>query len=167
MKFNLGFGLVLTVVALATTAQAAGSPPTAPASTEFSVPQITSLLEACARAGGRATSEPGMVTCSKGNPPPPSVPSAPSPQTGSGAPPTGAASSILEVNDVDLRRCTFLGNISGSNSVFVGLSASVGRKMAKRTAFRTAEALGATHVVWSQTGTSLTNEWVGKAYRCR
>jgi hypothetical protein len=74
---------------------------------------------------------------------------------------------IREVTENDVKDCTLLGNIAGSDSIFVGLSAAVGTKNAKARAMNQAVSMGATDVVWSQMGTSLTNEWVGKAYQCR
>ena len=74
---------------------------------------------------------------------------------------------IREVADNNVRGCKLLGAVNGSDAIFVGLSASVGSKNAKATALNQAVDLGATDVVWSQMGTSMTNEWVGKAYKCR
>jgi len=80
---------------------------------------------------------------------------------------TVTPNSIREVNDTDVKQCKSLGTISGSDAVFVGLSASVGSKNAKARAMNQAVNLKATDVVWSQQGTSMTSEWVGKAYACR
>lgn len=75
--------------------------------------------------------------------------------------------SIREVNDSEVKRCKLAGPVHGSDAVFVGLSASVGSKNAKARAMNEAIRLQATDVVWSQQGTSMTNEWVGKAYVCK
>jgi hypothetical protein len=75
--------------------------------------------------------------------------------------------SIREVNDSDVKRCTLAGPVYGSDSVFVGLSAGIGTKNAKAKAMNEAVRLKATDVVWSQQGTSMTSEWIGKAYVCK
>jgi hypothetical protein len=75
--------------------------------------------------------------------------------------------SIREVNDSDVKQCKLAGPVSGSDSVFVGLSAGIGTKNAKAKAMNEAVRLKATDVVWSQQGTSMTSEWVGKAYVCK
>lgn len=75
--------------------------------------------------------------------------------------------SIREVNDGDVKRCTLAGPVYGSDSVFVGLSAGIGTKNAKAKAMNEAVRLKATDVVWSQQGTSMTSEWIGKAYVCK
>lgn len=77
------------------------------------------------------------------------------------------ANSINEVTDQQIKSCKLLGPINGSDAIFVGLSASIGSKNAKATAMNAAVALNATHVTWSTMGTTMTNEWVGKAYRCK
>jgi len=74
---------------------------------------------------------------------------------------------IREVNDSEVKRCRLAGPINGSDAIFVGLSAGVGSKNAKARAMNEAVRLNATDVVWSQQGTSMTNEWVGKAYVCK
>lgn len=74
---------------------------------------------------------------------------------------------ISEVTDQQIKSCKLLGSINGSDAIFVGLSASIGSKNAKAKAMNAATALNATHVTWSIMGTTMTNEWVGKAYRCK
>ena len=74
---------------------------------------------------------------------------------------------IREVNESDVKRCKLAGPVSGSDAIFIGLSASVGSKNAKARAMNEAVRLQATDVVWSQRGTSMTNEWVGQAYVCK
>lgn len=74
---------------------------------------------------------------------------------------------IREVNESSVARCKLAGPVQGSDAIFVGLSASVGSKNAKAKAMNQAVRLQATDVVWSQQGTSMTNEWVGKAYVCK
>jgi starvation-inducible outer membrane lipoprotein len=74
---------------------------------------------------------------------------------------------IREVNDTVVKGCRLAGPVHGSDAIFVGLSASVGSKNAKARAMNEAVRLQATDVVWSQQGTSMTNEWVGKAYVCK
>lgn len=74
--------------------------------------------------------------------------------------------SIREVSEQQVKGCRALGNVSGSDAVFVGLSAAVGSKNAKARAINQAIALRASDVVWSQSGTSMTSEWLGKAYAC-
>lgn len=74
---------------------------------------------------------------------------------------------IREVNEADVKGCRLAGPVQGSDAIFVGLSASVGSKNAKAKAMNAAVRLQATDVVWSQQGTSMTNEWVGKAYVCK
>ena len=75
--------------------------------------------------------------------------------------------SIREVNHSDVKHCKLAGPVQGSDSVFVGLSAGIGSKNAKAKAMNEAVRLKATDVVWSQQGTSMTSEWVGKAYVCK
>lgn len=75
--------------------------------------------------------------------------------------------SIKEATEPEVRGCKMLGAINGSDAIFVGLSASVGSKNAKARAMNQAVGMNASHVVWSQMGTSMTSEWVGKAYLCR
>ena len=75
--------------------------------------------------------------------------------------------SIREVAETQVAGCRLLGAVNGSDSVFVGLSAAVGSRNAKARAMNAAVALKATDVVWSQSGTSMTSEWIGKAYACR
>ncbi len=79
---------------------------------------------------------------------------------------TPVETSIQETTEANVAGCEELGPIAGSNSVFVGLSASVGRTYAQNAALNDAAHMGATHVVWRDMGTSLTNEWAGTAYRC-
>lgn len=74
---------------------------------------------------------------------------------------------IREVNDNDVKSCKLAGPVYGSDSVFVGLSAGIGTKNAKAKAMNEAVRLKATDVVWSQQGTSMTSEWIGKAYVCK
>lgn len=74
---------------------------------------------------------------------------------------------MREVTESNVQNCKLLGNIAGSDSIFIGLSAAVGSKNAKAKAMNQAGTMGATDVVWSQMGTSLTSEWVGKAYQCK
>ncbi len=74
---------------------------------------------------------------------------------------------IREVNDSQVKRCRLAGPIKGSDAIFVGLSAGVGSKNAKARAMNEAVNLNATDVVWSQQGTSMTNEWIGNAYICK
>lgn len=74
---------------------------------------------------------------------------------------------IREVNEDSVRQCKLAGPVQGSDAVFVGLSASIGSKNAKARAMNQAIGLKATDVVWSQQGTSMTSEWVGKAYVCK
>ena len=75
--------------------------------------------------------------------------------------------SIREVNDSEVKRCKLAGQVQGADAVFVGLSSAVGSKNAKARAMNEAVRLQATDVVWSQQGTSMTSEWVGKAYVCK
>lgn len=75
--------------------------------------------------------------------------------------------SVKEVADTEVRGCKTLGPVNGSDAIFVGLSAAVGSKNAKARAMNQAIDMNATHVVWSQMGTSMTSEWVGKAYQCK
>ncbi len=74
--------------------------------------------------------------------------------------------SIREVSEQQVKGCRALGNVSGSDAVFVGLSAAVGSKNAKARAINQAVGMKASDVVWSQSGTSMTSEWLGKAYAC-
>ena len=74
---------------------------------------------------------------------------------------------IREVNEADVKRCQLAGPVQGADAIFVGLSAGVGSKNAKAKAMNQAVRLQATDVVWSQQGTSMTSEWVGKAYVCK
>ena len=80
---------------------------------------------------------------------------------------TVAPNTIREVNEGDVARCKLAGPVQGADAVFVGLSAAVGSKNARAKAMNQAVRLQATHVVWSQQGTSMTSEWVGKAYVCK
>lgn len=80
---------------------------------------------------------------------------------------TMQSNNIREVNDSNVKQCRPLGDVHGSDAVFVGLSASVGSRNAKARAMNEAVRLQASDVVWSQRGTSITNEWVGKAYACK
>lgn len=75
--------------------------------------------------------------------------------------------SIREPVAVNAKGCKLLGDVHGADSVFVGLSSSIGSKNAKAKAMNQAADLKATDVVWSQKGTSMTNEWIGKAYACK
>lgn len=79
---------------------------------------------------------------------------------------TPVETSIIETTAQSVNGCEELGSVSGSNSVFVGLSAQIGRTHAKNAALNQAAHMRATHVVWSEMGSSLTNEWRGTAYRC-
>jgi len=74
---------------------------------------------------------------------------------------------IQEVSAEQVRGCKKMGPVNGSDAIFVGLSAAIGSKNAKAQAMNSAVTQGASHVVWSQMGTSMTNEWVGTAYKCR
>lgn len=74
---------------------------------------------------------------------------------------------IREVNDSSVKQCRLAGPVQGADAIFVGLSAAIGSKNAKAKAMNEAVRLQATDVVWSQQGTSMTNEWVGKAYVCK
>lgn len=74
---------------------------------------------------------------------------------------------IQEVSVDQVRGCKKLSPVNGSDAIFVGLSASIGSKNAKAQAMNSAVEQGATHVVWTQMGTSMTNEWVGTAYKCK
>ena len=89
---------------------------------------------------------------------------------GSGPAPIPAAKAnkwnVKEATAAEVARCQPLGRVAASNSVFVGLSAALGKKNARSSALKKAAALGATHVLWSALGTSMTSEWVGDAYRC-
>ncbi len=80
---------------------------------------------------------------------------------------TPVETNIVDARASDVEGCEDLGTVSGSNAIFVGLSASVGRTHAQNDALNQAAHLRATHVVWRERGTSLTNEWVGTAYACR
>lgn len=80
---------------------------------------------------------------------------------------TVSPNSIRDVNENDVRRCTLAGTVTGADTVFVGLSAGIGTKNAHAKAMNEAIRLKATDVVWSQRGTSMTSEWIGKAYVCR
>lgn len=84
-----------------------------------------------------------------------------------GACTTLTPNSLREVNDGDVKHCKLAGPVYGSDSVFVGLSAGIGTKNAKAKAMNEAVRLKATDVVWSQQGTSMTSEWIGKAYVCK
>jgi hypothetical protein len=79
---------------------------------------------------------------------------------------TATPNSVREVTENEVNACKLLGNVSGSDAVFVGLSASVGSKNAKARAMNQAVSMGATDVVWSAMGTNMTSEWIGKAYLC-
>jgi hypothetical protein len=80
---------------------------------------------------------------------------------------TVTPNNLREVNDSDVKSCKLAGPVYGSDSVFVGLSAGIGTKNAKAKAMNEAVRLKATDVVWSQQGTSMTSEWIGKAYVCK
>jgi hypothetical protein len=78
-----------------------------------------------------------------------------------------------EASEDAVRSCRTLGAVSGSvraegffSSVMGGLVPSKGREIARMEALKQAAALGATHVVWSQTGSSIMYEYVGKAFKC-
>ncbi|WP_143131425.1 hypothetical protein [Noviherbaspirillum humi] len=75
--------------------------------------------------------------------------------------------SVRESLSSDVSRCKLLGNVNGADAVFVGLSSSIGSRNAKAKAMNQAADLKATDVVWSQQGTSMTNEWIGRAYACK
>ena len=96
-----------------------------------------------------------------------SAPSSAAPRSEASAPAAGGAGAIREVMAGDVGRCRLLGDINGSNAVFVGLTAKIGSRKAKAQALEKATGMGADSVVWSQQGTSMTNEWIGKAYRCK
>lgn len=81
------------------------------------------------------------------------------------AAPVDLGNGIFEVLRVGAN-CQELGPISGSSKVFVGLMARTGSRRAKEAAVKQAGELGGNTVVWSARGTSLTNEWIGTAYRC-
>lgn len=76
------------------------------------------------------------------------------------------SSAIREVMASAVARCKAVADVAGSDAMFVGLMAKKGSKRAKANALKQAGDAGANAVVWSQQGTSMTNEWVGKAYRC-
>ena len=80
---------------------------------------------------------------------------------------TMPTSSIRESVDASVKSCKMLGNVNGSDAVFVGLSAAIGSKNAKAKAMNQAIGLRATDIVWTAQGTSMTSEWVGKAYACK
>ena len=80
---------------------------------------------------------------------------------------TMQSNTIRESVDSSVKGCKMLGNVNGSDAIFVGLSAGIGAKNAKAKAMNQAVNLKATDVVWTQQGTSMTNEWVGKAYACK
>lgn len=80
---------------------------------------------------------------------------------------TMTENNIREVQAEQVKGCKKLGPVNGNDATFVGLSASIGSKNAKAKAMNAAVALNASHVVWTQMGTSMTNEWVGTAYRCK
>ena len=77
-----------------------------------------------------------------------------------------APGSLRELLSTQVGKCRVVGDIAGSDAMFVGLMAKKGSRRAKEKAVKQANDLGANAVVWSQQGTSMTNEWVGKAYRC-
>jgi uncharacterized protein YbjQ (UPF0145 family) len=77
-----------------------------------------------------------------------------------------ASDSLRELLSTQVGKCRVVGDIAGSDAMFVGLMAKKGSRRAKEKAVKQATELGANAVVWSQQGTSMTNEWVGKAYRC-
>lgn len=79
---------------------------------------------------------------------------------------TPIETSIVATTADRVEHCQELGSVAGSNALFVGLSASIGRTRAQNDALAQASTMGATHVVWREMGTSLTNEWVGTAYQC-
>jgi hypothetical protein len=79
---------------------------------------------------------------------------------------TPVETSIVSTTADRVEQCQELGAVAGSNALFVGLSASIGRTRAQNDALAQASTMGATHVVWREMGTSLTNEWVGTAYQC-
>ena len=81
--------------------------------------------------------------------------------------PAASSGGVVEANQDGVKSCKMLGDIAGSDAIFVGLSASYGSRRAKEKAMNQAIELGADTVAWSQRGTSMTNEWVGKAFRCK
>ncbi len=77
------------------------------------------------------------------------------------------ANSISEVDEIkNIDKCNSLGVVTGADAIMVGLLASKGSANAKAKAMNQAVDLGATHIIWSQRGTSITNEWYGKTYKC-
>ena len=83
------------------------------------------------------------------------------------APTQASPISIAEINPDSTKGCKMLGDVAGSDAIFVGLSASYGSKRAKEKAMTQATELGADAIAWSQRGTSMTNEWIGTAFRCK
>ena len=77
------------------------------------------------------------------------------------------ANNVRESQDTDVKGCKMLGPVNGSDSVFVGLSSAIGSKNAKAKAMTQAVNMRATDVVWTSQGTSMTSEWIGKAYACK
>lgn len=80
---------------------------------------------------------------------------------------TMPANNVRESQEVNVKGCKMLGPVNGSDSVFVGLSSAIGSKNAKAKAMMQAVNLNATDVVWTSQGTSMTSEWIGKAYVCK
>lgn len=79
--------------------------------------------------------------------------------------PTPRAAKVRVATAAEVKKCEFLGRVSGS-SAHEGYGLVYGRDKAKNDALDVAAALGATHVVWIEVTDGLNPTATARAYRC-
>jgi len=81
--------------------------------------------------------------------------------------PSRPAAAIAEADDHAVSQCKFVGLVTG-NSLLGGAVQRRARENAKTHALEDAAKLGATHIVWTEVASSISNgaNAQGRAYRC-
>jgi hypothetical protein len=81
--------------------------------------------------------------------------------------PSASAASIIEADEKAVSQCTFLALVSGS-SMLGGAVQERARENARTAALESAAKKGATHIVWTDVSSTLSNgaSAQGRAYRC-
>lgn len=87
--------------------------------------------------------------------------------SGCASTPSTAASAIVETDEKGTAACTFLGLVSGS-SMLGGAVQERARENARTAALEAAAKKGATHIVWTDVTSTVSNgaSAQGRAYRC-
>jgi hypothetical protein len=138
----------------------------------FSPDELARLYRLCLDSGGSAATEMGRLVCTKTSVSPaknpPSDSASETPRRSTQAPSAGDTNKfgIRELEATDVKACRVLGAVVGSNSIFVGPSANVGRRAARASALKATSQLGGNTVVWSEQGVGRNNRFRGIAYFC-